>query len=161
MKAVVIATAIRLLHPEMPQVKALTYARIIEREVATTRDLSPLLVVALIEAESTWDPKARNKKSRASGLMQIAPCHWPKRKKLIVFTPPWNIKMGVKLLDSALRRCRYTWEAFESYNQDEDTRTRYSMGVSVYNGQGSCKESGFGARVWSIMNRIKHLEPRA
>jgi len=91
---------IKARYRRVPTVVAQTLALTI---VATCKeeDVSPELVVGIIEIESQFNPMARNEKSGAIGAMQIMP-EWSKKLGLKsvynLYDIPTNIKSGIKVL---------------------------------------------------------------
>jgi len=53
----------------------------------------------IIQAESNWNPKAKNPTSTASGLFQFIKGTWEYHCKGHVFDPEDNIACGLRLLD--------------------------------------------------------------
>lgn len=68
--------------------------------------IDPLLIIALINKESTFNKKARNK-SKASGLMQVIP-YWHKDKinGRNIFSVNVNIEVGTIILKDCLEKHR-------------------------------------------------------
>lgn len=69
--------------------------------VCNAEDVSPALVVGIVEIESQFNPMARNEKSKAIGLMQIMH-EWVKKLGLKsvydLYDIPTNIETGIKVL---------------------------------------------------------------
>lgn len=95
-----IITAILWLAPQVTPAEAWLYGEAIHRE-AERWDVDPLLVVAVIQRESSWNPKARSK-THDFGLGQI---HVSKTtnphllgREHILFEPRRNIRYLVRML---------------------------------------------------------------
>ena len=73
------------------------------REAATAERLDPLLLLAMIAVESTFDPLARSP-SGAAGLMQVVPgAHAERMHTLARDADPFAIDVNVRLGASILR----------------------------------------------------------
>lgn len=72
-------------------------------QVAFQYQLDPKLVVAMIEAESAWDPKARSSKG-ALGLMQLMPETAARFRVRDPLDPRKNVEGGVRYLRLLLDR---------------------------------------------------------
>lgn len=71
-------------------------------EQGAKHKIDPFLIIALINKESTFNKKARNKSS-ASGLMQVIPYwHRDKIKGRNIFSVKVNIEVGAKVLKDCL-----------------------------------------------------------
>jgi soluble lytic murein transglycosylase-like protein len=107
----VILAAILWLAPQVGQPQAQAYSVIIERE-AQHWDLDPLLVVAVIQQESGWNPRARSK-TQDWGLLQVHVSRTTYSRYLDqperLFNPELNIRLGVRLMalwrDYHIGRC--------------------------------------------------------
>ncbi len=86
--------------------------------------VSPLLIDAIIKAESNHNPQAININTSGSedvGLMQINSQWLPQIKPLgydrnNLFDPCTNIQVGTWILAQEIRRFGYTWTAVAAYN---------------------------------------------
>jgi len=88
------------------------------QEAADRHQVDPALVIAMIEAESSWNPRAVSPKG-ALGLMQLVPATAERFSVGDVFDPAQNIEGGVKYLRWLLER----------YNGDlEKTLAAYNAG---------------------------------
>lgn len=95
--------------------------RRITQETAERHQIDPALVVAMIEAESNWNPRAVSSKG-ALGLMQLIPATAQRFNVGDVFDPAQNVEGGVKYLRWLLER----------YNGDlEKTLAAYNAGEGV------------------------------
>ena len=71
-------------------------------EISTKEEVNPLLIVSIIQVESSWNPKAVSNKG-ACGLMQVVP-KWNPKKDGTKYTceelkdPLLNIRVGAKAL---------------------------------------------------------------
>lgn len=141
MTAAVVAVAIRLVNPAVSPADAATWGRIVLDE-SRPRGVDPLLVVALVSAESGWDPRKSNKRTRAAGLMQVMPVHWYGADP---HEPRWNLEHGIGILSVALRLCG----------------EKPANAVSIFNGRGKCRPSSFAARVMRIRRKLDSLEVKS
>lgn len=67
--------------------------------------IDPLLLLSMIKKESTFNKNAKNKRSPASGLMQVIPYwHRDKIKGRNIFKVSVNIEVGAKVLRGCLDR---------------------------------------------------------
>jgi soluble lytic murein transglycosylase-like protein len=95
--------------------------RRIVQETADRHQVDPALVNAMIEAESSWNPRAVSSKG-AQGLMQLIPATADRFSVRDVFDPAQNIEGGVKYLRWLLER----------YNGDlEKSLAAYNAGEGV------------------------------
>jgi soluble lytic murein transglycosylase-like protein len=86
--------------PEEPKTSALTYGHLI-RAACRKHSLDPALVMAVIHAESQFDPKAVSPKG-AMGLMQLSPIVTRELGIDDPFDPRINIDGGVRYLKGLL-----------------------------------------------------------
>lgn len=83
---------------------------VLQEAVATSKTVDPALIHALIRQESRFDPKAQNKTTGASGLMQLM----PRTAKFIgerqdvdknaLLNPKLNLQLGQRYVDYLLRQ---------------------------------------------------------
>jgi soluble lytic murein transglycosylase-like protein len=73
------------------------------QETADRHQIDPALVVAMIEAESNWNPRAVSSRG-AQGLMQLIPATAERFNVGDVFDPAQNVEGGVKYLRWLLER---------------------------------------------------------
>lgn len=96
----IVLAAILWIAPQVPRSTASRYAEIIRRE-ARRHELDPLLVVALIQRESRWRPRAKSR-THDFGLLQVHVSRTTHASYLRaperLFKPALNIKLGVRLL---------------------------------------------------------------
>ena len=107
----ILISAILWLAPHVAPEDARLYATVIQKE-ADRWDVDPLLVLAVIQRESGWNPRARSK-TNDWGLMQVhvskttysGYLQQPER----LFNPKLNIRLGVRLMaiwrDYHIGRC--------------------------------------------------------
>ncbi len=107
------------------------------REICAKHDIAPSVILAVIQTESTFNPRAYNRSSNACGLMQIVPRfagramnkqlygvdRKPTRNEL--FDSRRNIEMGVGYFKH-LHDCYF--------NDVEKLRSRYYCMIAGYNG---------------------------
>jgi soluble lytic murein transglycosylase-like protein len=131
-------------------VNAITVNEIISRYdygtclVKTAQDyrISPVLIDAIIKAESNHQPQAININTSGSedvGLMQINSQWLPQIKPLgydrnSLFDPCTNIQVGTWILAQEIARFGYTWTAVGAYNAGPSKaraqrRSRYALRV--------------------------------
>ena len=99
------------------------------------RRVDPLLVAAMIRAESRCDPDAVNPRTGAAGLLQVLPVHW--RGRWDPFDVDANVAEGVRLFARYARRCGNVAGA-----------------LSLYGGLGSCAPSAWSAKVLGLRARF-------
>ncbi len=106
------------------------YGEIIS-SMAEAHGVDPLLVRALIQVESNYQPKARSRKG-AMGLMQIMPATARVYNVRNPFDPKANIEAGIKHLKSLIDRFGGGIElALAAYNAGEGAVTKFN-GVPPY-----------------------------
>lgn len=126
-------------------VKSLPYAELINA-AGKRYNVSPELIAAVIQAESSFEPKALSK-AGAYGLMQVIPSTWQmvNRQALICsgrhkgecgsdcyYNPELNINIGACYLSQLLRRYESTRElAVAAYNAGPGAVDKYG-GVPPY-----------------------------
>jgi len=119
--------------------------KIIARSMAETivsvcreEEVSPELVVGIIQIESQFNPMARNEKSKAIGAMQIMP-EWAKKLGLEsvydLYDIPTNIESGVKVLKIHI---------------EEDAKGDIAQGLYFYVG----KDSTYAAKVFQAAGKF-------
>ncbi|PRP70933.1 invasion protein IagB [Chromobacterium amazonense] len=88
-------------------------------------NISPKLLYAIAEQESSLDPSAVGKNKDGSqdlGLMQINSSHLPKLQKLgisasqLLHDPCLSVMVGASILSGMMKRYGYSWEAVGAYN---------------------------------------------
>ncbi len=100
-------------------------------ELAPTYGLEPVLVLALIEAESSFDPSARSHKN-AQGLMQLIPATAERFGVRDVWDPEQNLRGGMAYLSWLLDRFDGDLAlALAGYNAGEGAVERYG-GIPPY-----------------------------
>lgn len=102
---------------DLPYRKAIT-------EAARTADLDPWLVVAVVRAESAFDPLARSR-AGAAGLMQLMPAAAADHRVSDVFDPAENLRGGSAHLRAMLDRFGSLPLALAAYNAGAATVERY------------------------------------
>jgi hypothetical protein len=101
------------------------------REVAVRYDIPPILVAAIIEAESEFNPRAVSRRG-ARGLMQLMPGTASSLRVSDTFDPYENIDGGVRHLRSLMDRYRGNLPlVLAAYNAGEQAVTVY-RGVPPY-----------------------------
>ena len=101
------------------------------REVAVRYDIPPILVAAIVEAESEFNPRAVSRRG-AQGLMQLMPGTASSLKVSDSFDPYENIEGGVRHLRSLMDRYRGNLPlVLAAYNAGEQAVTVY-RGVPPY-----------------------------
>jgi len=107
-------------------------------KLSKEENVSPELVVGIIEIESQFNPMARNEKSKAIGLMQIMP-DWYKKLGLSsvykLYDIPTNIKSGIRILKIHIK---------------EDAKGDISKGLYFYVG----KDSTYSGRVFQAAGKF-------
>ncbi len=92
--------------------------------------VDPLLVRALIQVESNYQPRARSRKG-AMGLMQLMPSTARVYNVRNPFDPKTNIEAGIKHLKSLLERFNGVEIALAAYNAGEGAVAKFN-GVPPY-----------------------------
>jgi hypothetical protein len=92
--------------------------------------VDPLLVRALIQVESNYQPRARSSKG-AMGLMQIMPAIAREYRVRNPYDPKTNIEVGVKRLKDLLDRLGAVDLALAAYNAGEGAVERFK-GIPPY-----------------------------
>ena len=97
------------------------------------RSIDPLLIVAVIAVESSFNPKARSPMG-AHGLMQVIPRYHmdklPKgHGKKALMNPIINVKVGTQILDEYISRHGSVVAGLQSYNGSSDRKHRYAKKV--------------------------------
>ncbi len=92
--------------------------------------VDPLLVRALIQVESNYQPRARSSKG-AMGLMQIMPATAREYRVRNPYDPKTNIEVGVKRLKDLLDRLGAVDLALAAYNAGEGAVERFK-GIPPY-----------------------------
>lgn len=112
--------------------------------------IDPLLILSIIKKESTFNKNARNKRSPASGLMQIIP-YWH-RDKIAgrnIFKVSVNIEVGTKTLRDCLdRNSQDVNRALRCYSGNGDKK--YVPTVTAYHKQ---------AQRWVVENQFLNQLP--
>ena len=99
--------------------------------IAEKHQVDPVLVTAVIESESNWDPLAVSSKG-AQGLMQLVPGTAEFLGVTDVFDPEQNLDGGVRYLRMMLERYNGDLEkALAAYNAGPEAVERYG-GVPPY-----------------------------
>jgi hypothetical protein len=101
------------------------------REVAVRYDIPPILVAAIVEAESEFNPRAVSRRG-ARGLMQLMPGTASSLRVSDTFDPYENIEGGVRHLRSLMNRYHGNLPlVLAAYNAGEQAVTVY-RGVPPY-----------------------------
>lgn len=105
--------------------------------------IDPLLLFAIAEVESKFDPAAKNHNRDGSvdfGLMQINSRHLPRLQsqgvtaQRLLSEPCLSVHVGAEILAGMIRRHGYSWEAVGAYNAGgsaarQSARQRYAVKV--------------------------------
>ncbi len=100
------------------------------RDAARTADLHPRLVVAVVQTESAFDPRAVSR-AGAAGLMQLMPSAAADHGVEDVFDPIDNLRGGAAHLRAMLDRFESLSLALAAYNSGATTVERYK-GIPPY-----------------------------
>lgn len=112
--------------------------------------IDPLLILSVIKKESTFNKNARNKRSPASGLMQVIP-YWHKDKiqKRNIMRISVNIEVGSKILRDCLdKNSQNLNRALRCYSGGGNKK--YLADVNNYHKN---------AKRWVVENQFKHQLP--
>ena len=119
-------------------------------KVCAERNICPELVQAIIEKESSWNPKAKN--GNCIGLMQINPKYQQERMK----------KFGVTDLtdpyDNILVGTDYLLELFEKYGDVYAVLQFYNAGYSGNYGLGAYEKGIYTDYAIEVSERAMELE---
>lgn len=104
-------------------------------EVGAGLDVDPLLILAVVGTESSFNPKARSK-AGAEGLMQVmTKVHQEKFKafggKAAAFEPYPNMVVGTTILKSLIKRTGSVTKALKWYSGAANHKTDYGYGAKV------------------------------
>ena len=111
------------------QLRETVYGELIEA-AAQTHGVDPVLVQALIQVESNYQPRARSNKG-AMGLMQIMPATAREYNVRNAYDPKSNIDAGVRKLKSLIDKYRVFDLALAAYNAGEGAVARFN-GIPPY-----------------------------
>ena len=111
-----------------PALRDTTYGELIAA-AAETHGVNPILVQALIQVESNYQPRARSHKG-AMGLMQLMPATAREYKVRNAYDPKANIDAGVRKLKSLIDKYGYEL-ALAAYNAGEGAVARFN-GIPPY-----------------------------
>jgi hypothetical protein len=109
--------------------EATPYGEIISA-ISEAHGVDPLLVRALIQVESNYQPKAKSRRG-AMGLMQLMPSTAKEYKVRNPFDPRTNIEAGIKHLKGLLDRLGSTEMALAAYNAGEGAVAKFN-GIPPY-----------------------------
>ena len=112
---------------------------------AETHGVDPILVQALIQVESNFQPRARSNKG-AMGLMQLMPATAREYKVRNAYDPKANIDAGVRRLKALIDK----WPvdlALAAYNAGEGAVTRFN-GIPPYR-----ETRNYVSRILSLIGR--------
>jgi soluble lytic murein transglycosylase-like protein len=105
------------------------YAQLIAA-AAETHGVNPILVQALIQVESNYQPRARSHKG-AMGLMQLMPATAREYRVRNAYDPAANIAAGVKKLRGLIDTFKDTALALAAYNAGEAAVMKFN-GIPPY-----------------------------
>src|SRR5262245_11468566 len=97
---------------------------------AEAHGVDPILVQALIQVESNYEPRAKSSKG-AMGLMQLMPSVAREYNVRNAYDPVTNIDAGVRKLKSLIDRLKSTELALAAYNAGEAAVERFK-GIPPY-----------------------------
>jgi membrane-bound lytic murein transglycosylase B len=124
------ATSSQKLPSRGVQLRDSIYAELIAA-AAQTHGVDPILVQALIQVESNYQPRARSHKG-AMGLMQLMPATAREYKVRNAYDPKSNIDAGVRKLKSLIDKYGGVFDlALAAYNAGEGAVERFK-GVPPY-----------------------------
>ena len=111
------------------QLRDSIYNELIEA-AAQTHGVDPILVQALIQVESNYQPRAKSHKG-AMGLMQLMPATAREYRVRNVYDPKSNIDAGVRKLKSLIDKYGVFDLALAAYNAGEGAVQRFN-GIPPY-----------------------------
>ena len=129
----------------MAQLRETVYGELIEA-AAQTHGVDPVLVQALIQVESNYQPRARSNKG-AMGLMQIMPATAREYNVRNAYDPKSNIDAGVRKLKSLIDKYGVFDLALAAYNAGEGAVERFN-GIPPYR-----ETQSYVSRILSIAGR--------
>lgn len=103
-------------------------------EAGRDRGIDPLLIVAIMAVESSFNPRAQSHMG-AQGLMQVMPRYHQdkigkKRGKNALFDPEFNVRVGTHVLHETIERYGSVQRALQAYNGSlGDSSMRYPRKV--------------------------------
>lgn len=104
-------------------------------EAGKKAGIDPLLIVAIMAVESSFNPRAVSRVG-ALGLMQVMPQYHQDKmgsrrgRNQALFEPEFNVHVGTKVLDEGLRRYGSMQRALQYYNGSlKDPQARYTRKV--------------------------------
>ena len=97
---------------------------------AEAHGVDPILVQALIQVESNYQPRARSSKG-AMGLMQIMPATAKEYKVRNAYDPKANIEAGIRKLKGLLDKFKVVDLALAAYNAGEGAVQKFN-GIPPY-----------------------------
>ena len=112
-----------------PGLKETAYAQLIAA-AAQAHGVDPILVQAVIQVESNYQPRARSHKG-AMGLMQLMPATAREYRVRNAYDPAANIAAGVKKLKGLLDTFGNTALALAAYNPREGAVAKFN-GIPPY-----------------------------
>lgn len=116
-------------------------------QLCEDKDISPELVEALIERESTWNPEAVN--GNCIGLMQVDKNIYKDLIGSRNLTDPYdNIQIGVEILEELLHK----------YGEAAPALMFYNAGYSDNYGVGAYEDGTFSNYADEILKRAEELE---
>lgn len=117
--------------------KVLEPALLAAEESAEEHGIDPLLIVAIMAVESSFNHRAVSSMG-AQGLMQVIPHYHQdkigkRRDKYALFDPELNVRVGTLVLREGLQRYGSTQRALQYYNGAlKDPNARYSRKVLAF-----------------------------
>jgi soluble lytic murein transglycosylase-like protein len=111
------------------QLRETIYGELISA-AAETHGVDPILVQALIQVESNYQPRARSNKG-AVGLMQLMPSTVREYNVRNAYDPKSNIDAGVRKLKTLIDKYRVFELALAAYNAGEGAVQRFN-GIPPY-----------------------------
>src|SRR5215211_7723337 len=112
-----------------PGLKETAYSQLIAA-AAEAHGVNPVLVQALIQVESNYQPRARSNKG-AMGLMQLMPATAREYRVRNAYDPAANIAAGVKKLKGLIDTFKDTALALAAYNAGEAAVMKFN-GIPPY-----------------------------
>lgn len=101
-------------------------------EIGAEYDISPELLIAIIERESSGRVKAVNKRTGCMGLMQLHPKYADYYLKKAgcsdPFNPEHNIRAGCEMLKEKIKQYKHLPLVLMKYHGESNTKTKYKTG---------------------------------
>lgn len=143
-QSIVVVEQTKLEEPAVPEEAQRTYYDVpltedlqeIIIETAKKRSVDPVLVLAVIEKESGYNPDASGDNGKSQGLMQIWRSAHEKRMKKLgavnLYDPRDNVLVGIDILAEKLKSYKDVEKALIAYNAGDAGAKRHYFSKGIY-----------------------------